>query len=350
MSRPVRSGPDHGVCEPTSEAASPFDDRLALLEASRCLLCGSPTEQAPCSAACPAELDVPGFIAAIVRGSWEEAAQAIFGENLLAASCATTCAAEQLCAGACVLAREGKLPIDIARLERYVTDLAFENPWTTFRCSAPPTGRHVTVIGAGPAGLACAGELAVLGHAVTVLEAASEFGGLLRARAAADLQERAHLLNEVRLIIALGVELYLDSPVRTPERLWQIEFASDAIFLGIGTQGSKPGPGKSWGGDDPEQVVDRDPRQQFLLWVEGLDLEQGRPRVDPETGQTTNPKYFAGGAVVDGGGGIGSAVRAGKHAARGIDRWLRQRDRDAASWPTGPVWPPPLPSPEAPIE
>jgi glutamate synthase (NADPH/NADH) small chain len=416
-----------------------FTDQAALLEASRCLRCGSPLDPAPCSVACPAELDVPRFITALARGSWEEAAQAIFAENLLGASCALTCPSEELCEGCCVLSRQGERPIAISQLERYATQVAFQNPWAALRTSKPPTGKRVTVIGAGPAGLVCAGELAALGHSVKLLEAGGEFGGLLRYDLAANGSDHSPLWDEVRAIIGLGVELYLDSPVDTPERLWQIEYNSDAIFLGIGMEDAdQPYPGDQLPGvlgtlqffdqmsrvplapgtkvavigggntaiavareavrlgaaevtmlfrrTEPEMPADRagmaaaravgirffhlisplrflgsdrlngiecqtiegqfilpvdlavkalgqEPRLHFLRWVEGLDMERGRPRVDAATGQTTNPKYFAGGAVVDGGGTIVAAVRAGRHAALGIDRWLSEPDWVAASWP-----------------
>lgn len=430
-----------------------FSDQVALLEAGRCLRCGGPLDPAPCSAACPADQDVPGFVAALARGSWEDAAHAIFAENLLAATCARICPSEELCESACVLTRKGERPISIGQLERYATDLAFQNPWASFRTTAPPTGRRVTVIGAGPAGLACAGELAALGHGVKLFEAGRDFGGLLRYGVGADRSDHPHLPDEVRAIIGLGVELYLDSPIDTPERLWQIEYNSDAIFLGIGMEESDrpfagdqlpgilsalqffeqskhaplaPGarvavigggntavavareavrmgaaevtvlcqwreqevpafraewaaaradgirflhltsPPRFLGSDHLDGIACQDvqrnaapgrqgtaagasefilpvdlavkalgqaPRLGFLRWIDGLDLDGGRPRVDTATGQTTNPKYFAGGAVVDGGVTIAAAARTGKRAARGIDRWLSERNWMAPTSP-----------------
>ncbi len=435
--------------------AAPLDDELALIEAARCLHCGGLLEPAPCNAACPSGIDVSRFVAAIARGSWEEAAQLIFAENLLAASCARVCPADELCEGACVLTREGASPIAIARLERYATDLAHQHPWATYRTSALPTGKRVTVIGAGPAGLVCAGELAGLGHAVTVYEARDAFGGMLRLGLEPSPIEAPALPGEVRGILALGVGLYLDQPVDSPERLWEIEAHSDAIFVGIGllrdpelhppgshlpgvmsapdfVEGLKRGALRVGGrrvavigggnaaidaareavragaagvevlyrrtaaempayrsaieaaqaegvefrwltgpvrfvGDEmltgvecqrmrlepcdgserlcpapvrgsefvvPAEIAVRATGRrsplEFLRWIDGLDLEDGRPRVDQATGQTTNPKYFAGGAVVDGGAPVAEAVRAGKRAARGIDAWLRLQDRSSA--------------------
>jgi glutamate synthase (NADPH/NADH) small chain len=298
-----------------------LDDRPALLEAERCLHCGGPLELAPCTLACPADLDIPAFLGALARGSWEDAATLLFAENLLAASCGRLCPAGELCEGHCVLGSEGKEPIAIRRLERYAADLAFRHPWATFRTSSPATGRRVAVIGAGPAGLVCAGELAARGHAVTLHEAGPEYGGGLRPETFASREDESHLPDEVRAIIALGVNLYLDDPVTTPERLWQIEAESDAVFLGIGS-------------DAAAEQAPKPPVWQLLRWVEGVRLVEGRVPVDPATGQTANPKYFAGGAVVNGGGSVAAAVRAGKRAARGIHRWIMWRDWEEG-WPPG---------------
>jgi hypothetical protein len=106
------------------ELKPPLTEEEALLEADRCLECGAAHAPAPCAVACPAEIDVPGFVAAIARGDPGRAAELIFAEKILGASCARVCPAEMLCEGACVLPHEGRRPIEIARLQRHACELA----------------------------------------------------------------------------------------------------------------------------------------------------------------------------------------------------------------------------------
>ena len=122
-------GPD-----PFEELHPALGAREALIEAARCLECGGPQAEAPCTLACPTEVDVPGFLDAIARGDLPTAAPIIFSANLLGGSCARVCPVEELCQEACVLDREGRRPIEIARLQRYAADWALRP-----RCRpAPP--------------------------------------------------------------------------------------------------------------------------------------------------------------------------------------------------------------------
>jgi len=217
----------HGLVPPKAaplfaELHPPLDDNQALLEADRCLVCGGPGAPAPCAAACPALVDVPHFIDAIAHDDWEGAAALIFRSNLLGASCARVCPTEELCEGACVLTRQGRRPIEIGRLQRYAADMALRNPLASFRTPAPATGKRVTVIGGGPAGLVCAGELAILGHQVRIYEARPDTGGLVRYAIAPYRLDTEPLEDEVRCILALGVELYVGKPVDSPDALARI--------------------------------------------------------------------------------------------------------------------------------
>src|SRR5215213_8037381 len=110
-----------------AELAPPLSAEEALLEADRCLECGRPHAPAPCSVACPADIDVPSFITSIAEGAPGEAAATIFAENLLGGTCARVCPVEALCVGACVLTETDRAPIQIGRLQRYATDWAFEH-------------------------------------------------------------------------------------------------------------------------------------------------------------------------------------------------------------------------------
>src|SRR4249919_3162440 len=148
------------------ELVSPLTRPEAIVEAERCLECGGPYAEAPCVTACPAGVDVPGFVAAIARDDSDAAATTIFAENLLGGTCARVCPVEMLCEGACVLRHEGRKPLEIGRLQRFATDVALEGG-TPLRGRRPRNWYPVAVIGGGPAGLVCAGELAARGFDVT---------------------------------------------------------------------------------------------------------------------------------------------------------------------------------------
>lgn len=143
------------------------------LEANRCLNC----YDAPCMHACPTHIDVPGFIGKIATGNLKGSARTIMEANPMGASCARVCPTEQLCEGACVYHAAGDSPIRIGDLQRYAVDYAMVNDLTLFK-PAPPTGKHVAIVGGGPAGLSAARDLRRLGHAVTIFEAKAELGGL----------------------------------------------------------------------------------------------------------------------------------------------------------------------------
>jgi glutamate synthase (NADPH/NADH) small chain len=218
---------------PFAELRPPLSVEEALLEADRCLDCGGAHAPAPCTVACPAGVDVAGFVTAIAEGDRALAADTIFAENLLGASCARVCPAEVLCEGACVLAHEGRRPIQIAALQRHATDwsLTRDRP---LRAHAPSTGKRVAVIGAGPAGLACAGELAALGHQVTIYEERDEVGGLVRFAIAPYRIQRDPLPAEAVALESLGVAFRLGHPVRDRASLEAIAAGADAVFLGVG--------------------------------------------------------------------------------------------------------------------
>jgi len=230
MSTPAETKPEAPQFE---ELRPPLTRREALLEADRCLACGGAHAAAPCTVACPAGIDVAGFIAALADGNRARAADTIFAENLLGASCARVCPVEVLCEGACVLRHEGRDPIQIAALQRHAADwsLAENRP---LRQRAPATGKHVAVVGAGPAGLACAGELAARGHKVTIYEEREEVGGLVRYAIAPYRIQRHPLPAEAMALEQLGVEFRLGTPVRDRKTLEAIAAAADAVFLGIG--------------------------------------------------------------------------------------------------------------------
>jgi len=210
----------------------PFDMHEARVAADRCYFC----HDAPCMTACPTTIDIPLFIRQIATGTPEAAARTIWNQNILGGICARVCPTETLCEEACVReTAEGK-PVEIGRLQRYATDVAMAHghPFTRAR----PTGKKIAVVGAGPAGLACAHRLAMKGHDVVVIEKRPKAGGLneygiasYKATGGFAQREVDWLLGiggiEVRTGVALGRDVTLDA----------LRADYDAVFLGIGLQG-----------------------------------------------------------------------------------------------------------------
>jgi dihydropyrimidine dehydrogenase (NAD+) subunit PreT len=433
-----------------SDLKPPLSQEEALVEADRCLQCGGVYATAPCTVACPADVDVPTFVAQLADGDTEAAAKTIFAENILGASCARVCPVEVLCEDSCVLNIQEEAPIEIGRLQRFATDWAYANGVSP-REKAAPNGHKVAVIGAGPAGLACAGELVSRGYSVTVYDERAEVGGLVRYAIAPFRQHTEPLPAEAEALKKLGVEIKLGVKINTKEALAEIEKEAEAVFLGIGygedvdvktpgddlegvweslpfieaiKDGNMPEVGKraavigggntamdvarealrlgaeevtvlyrrtqaempafyheyaealeegvvfKWltlpvafkgengklksvecepmklgepdesgrrrpvpiEGGDFELPVDtivkaigQRPREDFLGLIDGLELEWGRIKIDPETGQTTNPKYFAAGDAINGGATVVQAVQGAKIAASGIDAFLGEK-------------------------
>jgi glutamate synthase (NADPH/NADH) small chain len=214
------------------ELKPPIGEDEARIEADRCLECGGAHAPAPCTVACPADVDVPGFVTAIADGDSGRAAELIFAENLLGGTCARVCPTELLCEGACVLVHEGRRPIEIGRLQRHAADLAL-GEHRPVRVRAAASGFRVAVVGAGPAGLACAGELAALGHEVTVYDERSEVGGLVRYAIAPYRQLDEPLPDEAELVRSLGARIELGRHVDR-ERLDRLTALNDAVVLAVG--------------------------------------------------------------------------------------------------------------------
>jgi dihydropyrimidine dehydrogenase (NAD+) subunit PreT len=222
-----------------SELRPPLDTDAALLEADRCLFCAGPYAPPPCAAACPVGVDVPRFVREIADGRPLAAARTIFDDNLLGATCARVCPVEVLCEGACVLLHEGRKPIEIARLQRFAADaaLAVHQP---LRTRASGNGCTISVVGAGPAGLACAGELAAHGFAVDVYDTHDEVGGTVRTAIAPYRQVVDPLPAEREALAELGVEFHFGVRVGSREELAALVDASDAVFLGVGLGSDRP--------------------------------------------------------------------------------------------------------------
>ncbi len=208
----------------------------ATVEAQRCLLCGDAYAPAPCTVACPAGIDVPGFIRAIAQGEIGHAADVIFEDNPVGGSCARVCPTPILCEGACVLEHEGEGAVEIARLQRFATDHRLLGTGADHEPMPmrPTRSGRVAVIGAGPGGLACAGALRELGLDVTVFDANPAPGGLVRYAIAPYRQWQQPLDEEAERLRRRGVELRFSAPIEGEAALRALEAEYDFIYLGVG--------------------------------------------------------------------------------------------------------------------
>lgn len=210
-----------------------FDPHEAAVAADRCYFC----HDAPCITACPTSIDIPLFIRQIQAGQPLSAARTILDQNILGGMCARVCPTEQLCEEACVReAAEGQ-PVDIGRLQRFATDAQMAqsaHPYTR----AAPTGKHVAVVGAGPAGLACAHRLAMHGHAVTLYEARAKLGGLNEYGIAAYKTVDDFAAAEVDWLLGIGgISVKPGTALGAELSLGTLRAEHDAVFLGMGLAG-----------------------------------------------------------------------------------------------------------------
>ncbi len=256
---------------PAATAAANFADikpplrpQEAAVEAHRCLYCFD----APCIMACPSGIDIPAFIKKIAFGNPAGAARTILTANILGASCARVCPTQVLCEGACVLDDRDEQPIQIGRLQRFATDYVEERKINVLPPPAPSTGKKIAVVGAGPAGLGCAAELARLGHRVTIFEKQAQAGGLNTYGIAYYKMKPEVSLAEVELVKSLGVEIRCSITVGKDVTIATLEKDYDAIFLGLGlgaaTRLRIPG-------EDLPEVVDA---LDFITQIHTQPLEQ----------------------------------------------------------------------------
>ena len=215
-----------------TEVTRGYSEWQAVAEANRCVSC----EDTPCAEGCPLEIDLKAFLGHVAEGDFDSAYRALGAQNALPASCCRVCRPEEHCEARCGIG-SNREPVAIGQLERFVAD------WVATRKQKPhedaPDADAVTrvaVIGAGPAGLAAAADLARLGHAVTVFEAHAEPGGMLRQRVPEFRLPKAVLLRDIERLQSLGVEIRTNTAIGRKLALEDLftRFGYDAVLVAAG--------------------------------------------------------------------------------------------------------------------
>lgn len=213
------------------EVALGYTEEMAVEEAQRCLNC----KNKPCISGCPVHVRIPEFIAEVAKGNFLEAYQVITDTNALPAICGRVCPQESQCESKCVRAVKGEA-VAIGRLERFVADWYIQNHGNDMPQKPTSNGKNVAVIGSGPSGLACAGDLAKLGYNVTIFEAFHTAGGVLVYGIPEFRLPKSIVQKEIDKLSALGVNIMTNMVIgkvlSIDELMEDMDF--DAVFVGSG--------------------------------------------------------------------------------------------------------------------
>jgi glutamate synthase (NADPH/NADH) small chain len=207
-----------------------YTPEMAMTEAKRCLQC----KKALCMGGCPVEVDIPAFVRMIAEGDFIGAAKELKKNNSLPAICGRVCPQEDQCEKVCVLAKKYQ-PVAVGNLERFAADYERNQGEVEIPEIAPPTGKKVAIVGAGPAGLTVAGDLVKLGHQVTIFEALHKAGGVLVYGIPEFRLPKAIVQAEVDFLIKLGVEVRSSQVIGKLHTIDELfEQGYHAIFIGTG--------------------------------------------------------------------------------------------------------------------
>ena len=212
-----------------NEVALGYTAEMAVEEAGRCLNC----KHRPCVGGCPVNVPIPDFIAKVAEGDFEAAYEIITSENALPAICGRVCPQENQCEGKCVRGIKGE-PVGIGRLERFVADYHMEHAQPK-EVSIEKNGKKVAVVGSGPSGITCAGELIKKGYEVTVFEALHKPGGVLSYGIPEFRLPKDLVAREIKSVQDLGVDIETNVIVGRSVTIDELmEDGYDAVFVGSG--------------------------------------------------------------------------------------------------------------------
>lgn len=215
------------------EISELFDPHTVREQACRCLSCPEPL----CVEGCPLHNRIPEWLALAAEGAFCEAAAISRSTSNMPEICSRVCPQERLCEGACILNARSE-PVAIGAIEKFINEYAFAH--SIVEIPHPTTnGRSVAIVGSGPAGLACADELAKLGYAVTIFEAQSTPGGLLVNGIPGFKLEKSVVARRIKLLNRLGVTFRLNTKIGRDISFGSLRNNFDAVFLGVGAQKSK---------------------------------------------------------------------------------------------------------------
>lgn len=218
------------IAENFGDLHSPLSRPEALIEADRCYFCFA----APCTTACPTDIDIPSFIQKIRSDNVQGSAATILKENIMGGMCARVCPTEVLCEEACVRNTHEEKPVNIGLLQRYATDPIFQSDTQLFK-RAPETGKKVAIVGGGPAGLSCAHRLAMLGHNVVIYSRDNKLGGLNEYGIAAYKTIDEFAQREVNWILNIGgIDVRANATLGDDIHLADLQHDYDAVFLAFG--------------------------------------------------------------------------------------------------------------------
>ncbi len=217
-------------CSDFREVTLGYDEEAAISEAKRCIRC----KTRPCVSGCPVGVDIPEFLSLVADGKFEEAYEVISGSNPLPAVTGRVCPQETQCEGKCTRGIKGE-PVAIGCLERFVADYHREHG-ANVQEKPSPNGHRIAVVGSGPSGLACAGDLARLGYSVTLFEALHLAGGVLVYGIPEFRLPKDIVAFEIGRLRDLGVEVVTDAAVGRSVTVEELmgEFAFEAVYLATG--------------------------------------------------------------------------------------------------------------------
>lgn len=226
---PMREQPPEERIRNFNEVPYGYSSEEAVLEAQRCLQCKKPL----CVQGCPVEIDIPGFIKFIAQNQFREGVNRLKEKNILPAICGRVCPQEEQCEIKCVVGKKNE-PVAIGRLERFLADWERDQDDIQIPSLPPSTGKKIAIVGAGPAGITAAADLAKMGHGVVIYEALHEPGGVLVYGIPEFRLPKSIVFKEIDFLKQLGVELFTDYVIGMIKSIDELLDEFDAVFLGTG--------------------------------------------------------------------------------------------------------------------